>query len=454
MNQKYQVVVLGSGSGGSEAALLAAKAGFTVVIVEKGALGGTRLHHGSYAMRALHAFSRLHRVFLKGKKYDIATDLFTDSLIQWRKAQRAASTRLAGRLQSDLEQLNVRVVIGSGTIVDEHRIRVTNENGEQEDIEGEYIILATGARPDYVSYQNSRILNSDEFLDRLNPPAHLFIVGGGYVGCEFAAIYRGFGCQVTLAEQSDRLLPTWDESVGSYLAQRLTEDGVELKLGKHIPVEDVPRRKGWPIIIEPGGAEIAPDLLLVATGRRPDIESLGLAELHINTKPYIEVDWQLRTARRNIFAIGDVNGLNMLDSAAASQALVAIDAISGGKALFNSHWVPRYLDTDPPVAAIGWTHQEAVEEGFDVAVESEATDLVTADDQTIADPSKTVVKIVAERSTRQIKGCVAIGNQASEVINLAALAIQRGIGTREIDRLLLVHPSASVAFQRCAAKFN
>jgi pyruvate/2-oxoglutarate dehydrogenase complex dihydrolipoamide dehydrogenase (E3) component len=89
-----------------------------------------------------------------------------------------------------------------------------------------------------------------------------------------------------------------------------------------------------------------------------------------------------------------------------------------------------------------------------VAIESEATDLVTADDRTIANPSKTLVKIVAERSTRQIRGCVAIGNQASEVINLAALAIQRGIGTREIDRLLLVHPSASVAFQRCAAKFN
>ena len=172
MNQKYQVAILGSGSGGSEAALLAAKAGFTVVIVEKGALGGTRLHHGSYAVRALHAFSRLHREFLKEKKYGTDTDLFTDSLVQWMKAQRAASTRLARRLQSDLEELDVRVVIGSGTIVDEHRIRVTNENGEQEDIEGESIILATGARPDYVSYQNSRILNSDEFLDRLNPPAH------------------------------------------------------------------------------------------------------------------------------------------------------------------------------------------------------------------------------------------------------------------------------------------
>jgi pyruvate/2-oxoglutarate dehydrogenase complex dihydrolipoamide dehydrogenase (E3) component len=144
----------------------------------------------------------------------------------------------------------------------------------------------------------------------------------------------------------------------------------------------------------------------------------------------------------------------MLDSSASSQARVAIDALTGGTALFSSRWVPRYLDTDPPVATVGWMEREAAEAGLDFAAESETAELVTADDKTIAYPSKTLVKIIVERSTRQIRGCVAIGNQASEVINLAALAIQSGIGTREIERLLLVHPSASVAFQRCAAKFN
>lgn len=192
----------------------------------------------------------------------------------------------------------------------------------------------------------------------------------------------------------------------------------------------------------------------MATGRTPNIESLGLAELGVITTPYIQVDRQLRTERRNVFAIGDVNGLNMLDSAAASQARVAIDAISGGTTLFSSRWVPRYLDTDPPVAAVGWMESEAAEAGLDVAAQSETAEMVTADDKTIACPSKTLVKIIAQRSTKQIRGCVAIGNQASEVINLATLAIQSGISTREIERLLLVHPSASVAFQRCAAKFN
>ena len=120
------------------------------MVIENGALGGTRLHHGSYAVRALHASARLHGEFFKGKKYGIDADLFTDSLVQWMKAQRAASNRLAHDLQKDLEKLNVRVALGRGTLVDEHRVRITTENGKQEEIEADYIILATGARPDYI----------------------------------------------------------------------------------------------------------------------------------------------------------------------------------------------------------------------------------------------------------------------------------------------------------------
>jgi pyruvate/2-oxoglutarate dehydrogenase complex dihydrolipoamide dehydrogenase (E3) component len=186
------------------------------------------------------------------------------------------------------------------------------------------------------------------------------------VGCEFAAIYRGLGCQVTLAEQSERLLPDWDESVGSHIAQQLPRDGVELMLGRRIPVNDLPMNEGWPITAKADGTEISPDLVLV----------------------------------------------------------------------------------------VGWMEREAAEAGVDVRVESEVAEMVTADDKMIAEPSKTLIKIIAERSTKQIRGCVAIGNQASEVVNLAALAIQSGVGTREIERLLLIHPSASVAFQRCATKFH
>src|SRR5580700_6277303 len=133
MNEKYQIAIIGSGSGGSESAFLAAKKGFKVVVIESGALGGTRLHHGSFAVRALHAAARLHGEFFKGKKSGVDVDLFTASMEQWKKAQRAASNRLALELQNDLEKLNVRVAFGRGILVDENRIRITTEHEKHED---------------------------------------------------------------------------------------------------------------------------------------------------------------------------------------------------------------------------------------------------------------------------------------------------------------------------------
>jgi glutathione reductase (NADPH) len=370
------------------------------------------------------------------------------------KAQRAASTRLADDLRDGLQKMNVRIATGSASLLGEHQVRITDSFGRHEDIEAEYIILATGSRPDYSSSQGSRFLNSDDLIARVLPPSHLLIVGGGYVGCEFASIYRALGCRVTLIEQGERLLPGWDASVGSMVAEELSANGVELQLGKKVEVDKVPQEDGYPIFTDPNGEEMSPDLVLVATGRRPNVESLGLESLGIAAKPYVEVDAQLRTSQRHIFAIGDVNGLNMLDSSASAQARTVVDAIRGGDGLFSSRWVPRYLDTEPPAAAVGWMETDANEAGLELEAKSETVRLVTSEDRTVAEPSRTQVKLIVERRTKKVRGCVIIGHGAAEVINLAALAIQSGVTTSELERLFLVHPSVSVGLQRCAAKFR
>ena len=118
------------------------------------------------------------------------------------------------------------------------------------------VILATGARPDYVGSKDSRIVNSAELLETIHPPAHLFFIGARYVGCAFAAIYRAFGCQVILAEKSECLLQRWDENVGAHIAHQLSAAGVELMLDRNIPVYDLPTEEGWPIIGKADGREI------------------------------------------------------------------------------------------------------------------------------------------------------------------------------------------------------
>ena len=269
-----------------------------------------------------------------------------------------------------------------------------------------------------------------------------------------ASTYRALGCRVTLAEQQERLLPDWDASVGERVTAELSAKGIELYLGRKVEVEKVPIEDGYPIIVQPDGDEISPDLVLVATGRRPNVESIGLESLGIVTNPYVEVDAQLKTRHSHIFAIGDVNGLNMLDSSASAQGRIAIEAICGADKLFSSRWVPRYLDTDPPVAAVGWMETDANKANFEVDIRSETVKLVTSEDSDVAEPSSIQVKLIVERQTKKIRGCVVVGNQAAEVINVAALAIQSNATTSDLERLLLVHPSAALALQRCAAKFQ
>jgi dihydrolipoamide dehydrogenase len=454
MSEKYDVAVIGSGSGGSEAALLVAGNGSKAIVVEKDAFGGTRFHRGCYAVRALRASSRVFRQIAQSSQFGIESDLLKSSLMDWMKAQRAASALLAEDLRNDLQALNVRIATGTGTLLDQHRVRITHSSGKHRDIEAEYIILATGSRPDFESSRGSRFYNSDDLIARVYPPARLFIIGGGYVGCEFASIYRALGCGVTLVEQRERLLPEWDASVGELVGEELLANGVEVYLGKKVEIEKVPDEDGYPIFTKPDGGWTSPDLVLVATGRRPNVESMGLEDLGIAVSPFVEVDSQLRTSHRHIFAIGDVNGLNMLDSSAAAQARVAVEAIRGGDTLFSARLVPRYLDTEPPAAAVGWMETDATEAGLELDAKSETVRLVTSEDRTVMEPSRTRVKLIVERHTKTVQGCVIIGNGAAEVINLAALAIQSGVTPRELERLFLVHPSVSVALQRCATKFH
>ncbi len=454
MSGKYDVAVIGSGSGGSEAALLLAGKGSKAILIERDAFGGTRFHRGCYAVRALRASSRVFRQIAQSRQFGIEAELLRSSLGDWMKAQRAASARLAEDLRNDLQTLNVRIATGSGTLLSEHQVRITDSFGEREDVEAEYIILATGSRPDFLSSPNSRFFNSDDLIARVYPPARLFIIGGGYVGCEFASIYRALGCGVTLVEQRERLLPNWDASVGERVGEELLATGVEVYLENRVEIDQVPDRDGYPIFTKPDGSTTSPDLVLVATGRRPNVESMGLEDLGIATSPFIEVDSQLRTSHRHIFAIGDVNGLNMLDSSASAQARIAAEAIQGGDTLFDSHWVPRYLDTDPPAAAVGWMETDAIDAGLEVDARSETVRLVTSEDLTVAEPSRTQLKVIVERHTKKVQGVVFIGNGAAEVINLAALAIQSGMTSHELEQLFLVHPSVSVALQRCAKKFH
>jgi dihydrolipoamide dehydrogenase len=447
MSYQYQVIVIGSGSAGKDAALLAARAGRRTLLIESDRLGGTGIHRGCHAVRALRACATHYDRVIESDRLGIHLDLVTTDWSNWLEVQHRACGRLAEGLSRALEQAWVEVKFGRGELFDPHTVVITDQLGKKQTVTSEHIILATGSRPSFLGNEKAGMLNSDQFLSSGSIPKHLFVIGGGYIGCELAAIYRARKVEVTLAEAESSLLPSWDEDIGKRMKQFLDDAGVHLLLNERISVptsetQDPPHFRLSSAMV------ISPDLTLVAVGRTANVAGLHLDKVGLPTEGFISVDAQMQTDVPSIFAIGDVNGIILLDSAAYAQARVAVQTILGQPARFDPHWIPRCLHTQPPIAAAGWTVAEANAAGHEVEVFSSNLPLITDDDATMIEPDANLLKLVVQGETGIILGCLAVGSRAAELVNLVSTAIRAGLTAQRLADLSLIHPSASEAMIR------
>ena len=447
MSYQYQVIVIGSGSAGKDAALLAARAGRRTLLIESDRLGGTGIHRGCHAVRALRACATHYDRVIESDRLGIYLDLVATNWSNWLEVQHRACGRLAEGLRRALEQAWVEVKFGRGELFDPHTVVISDELGKKQTVTSEYIILATGSRPSFPGNEKARVLNSDQFLGSASIPKHLFVIGGGYVGCELAAIYRARRVEVTLAEAESRLLPTWDEDIGKRMKQVLDDAGVHVLLNEKVSVP-TPDTQDSPHFRLSSAIVVSPDVTLVALGRTPNVEGLQLDRVGLPAEGFLAVNPQMQTDVSSIFAIGDVNGIMLLDSAAYAQARVAVQTILGQPARFDPHWVPRCLHTQPPIAAAGWTEREAYAAGHEVEVFSSSLPLITDDDVTMVEPDANLLKLVVQSGTGIILGCLAVGSRAAELVNLVSTAIRAGLTAQRLADLSLIHPSASEAMIR------
>jgi dihydrolipoamide dehydrogenase len=449
VKKHYQLAVIGSGSGGREAAFAAADSGLKVLLIEKDTLGGTCLHRGCYPVRALRACSEASKNESQSSKFGIEVLQAETSFEKWLGIQRRVSSRLTQELKRQLERAGVEIRFATASFAGPNELRLTTRYGEIESIEADYVILATGSRPAFDAIDQYYV-NSNRLLTHATVPHHLLIVGGGYIGCEFASIFRSLGSKVTLVEKGKRLLADWDQSLGDFIATNLRSAGVDIFLGREVDYPEPGQPLQEPVFVLDDRIKIFPDLVLVATGRKPNTEGLGLERVGINPDPFVSVDEQLRTASPFIFAVGDVNGLSLLDSAAAVQARVAVGTILGKKDRFSTRWIPKCIHTDPVIASIGWSEDEAGRAGVDAIAHSQTFRLVTEDERTVVTPLPTMVKVLVQAESRQILGVHVVGAQAAEIVNLASLAIRAQFTLDELLQVPLVHPSATEVFQECA----
>lgn len=444
----YEVVVIGSGSAGKEAALLAAGQGYRVVVIEKEALGGACFHRGCLPIRALRAYASSfgnHR-FTGPGGVNLARAQIQKS---WADVRRQVSDQLAERLNRQFQEAHVTVRFGQATFREPNRLRLVNVYGDWTELTAEQIVIATGSRPGFFGPGELKLVNSDQLLQSTDIPGHLLIIGGGYVGCEFASIFRAFGSSVTLVEQHPRLLPRWDADASAQLLESLCRTGVDVILGNKLDNRQISYQPGAPLQVEAGRTTLKPDLVLLATGRLPNVEGLGLETLGIRTQPFIEVDRCMRTSQGHIYAIGDVNGLSMFDSTALAQAQTAIDAICGNQTNFEPRAIPQCIYTNPPMAAVGWMESEAIDAGMDVIAGSETTQWIADEALRMLDPYPTRIKVVLDARTKKLLGCLAIGEQAVEVANICSIMLKSDISNEQLAGFRFAHPSAAEALQRC-----
>jgi pyruvate/2-oxoglutarate dehydrogenase complex dihydrolipoamide dehydrogenase (E3) component len=382
---------------------------------------------------------------IENDRLGVYTDLITTNWPTWLEVQHRTTSRLAEELSRALDRAGAEVKFGTGELFDAHTVVITDDLGKKESVTSEYIILATGSRPAFRGNEKARVLNSDQLLKSSLVPKNLFVIGGGYIGCELAAIFAARKVPVTLVEAESRLLPTWDQSAGDRMREVLELAGVQVMLKEKVELPS-PDQNG-PIHFKlRNGTVVTPDLTLVTVGRVPNTEKLNLSSVGLPTEGFLEVDAQTKVS--SIFAIGDVNGMMLFDSAAFAQARVAVQTILGEKAMFESHWIPRCLHTEPPIAGAGWTQAEAVAAGHQVDVISADLSLITDDDATMIEPDKNLLKLIVQSSTGRILGCLAIGSRAAELINLGSMAIRSGVFAQRLADLSLIHPSASEAMVR------
>ena len=455
MSYQYQVVVIGSGSAGKEASLAAARAGLSTLLVEEKNLGGTSFHGGSYTVRALRACASYLKRTEKAPSVGTSLDLIETSWTDWLTAQRRSSSRLSVEFSQAIDREKVHLRFGHAQLVGPKEIRITDlPRGVDLEIKSEHIIIATGSRPNFPGQPEAGLLNSDHILRRATAARHLFVIGGGYIGCELASIYRDLGSRVTVAEAQSRLLPNWDSIAGEQFRNILIGAGVEVLLNEPIelPPTITANRASYKLTT---GTVIQPDVTLIATGRKPNSDQLGLESIGLTSGAWIPVNARMQTPTESVYAVGDVTGISLLDSVATAQANVAVESILGKPARFDKRWFSQFLHTEPPIASIGWTEEEARTAGLAVEALSWSGPLFTDDDFTTIEREQMAIKCLVHAETARILGCIAIGSRAAEIINLISAAIRDGHSARDLANLPAVHPSATEALvQRLRYRYN
>jgi dihydrolipoamide dehydrogenase len=451
-NHRCDVLVLGSGPGGYVAAIRAGQLGKKVILVERGELGGVCLNVGCIPSKALiHASSLVDRarrasemgITFEGLKVDLG------KLVDWKNG---VVKKLTGGIGQLLAAKGVQVLQGTGSFLAPTRLEVRTAKGV-ETVEAADAIVATGSRPIEIpgfAPDGKRVLTSTEALDLREAPKRVLVIGGGYIGLELGIYLSKMGSEVTVVELTAGLLPGQDPDLVRMVDRSLKKRKVRVLLETKAKSWKETKDGAVVTVESKKGEEAIPcDAILSTVGRRPNTEGFGLEKTGARVeKGFLVIDDRCRTTVPHLYAIGDVAGQPMLAHKASKEGVVAAEVIAGLPSARDWRSVAAVIFTDPEIASVGMTEDQARAAGYD-PVSGKFPFAALGRAMAIGE-TEGFAKVVADRKSDLVLGVHVVGPHACDLISEGALALEAGLRVEDLGGTIHPHPTLPEAIMEAA----
>ena len=448
----FDLFVIGGGSGGVRAARMAATRGVRVGMAESGRMGGTCVNVGCIPKKLYSYAAHYAEAFVEARGF--GWELAHGPTLDWPtlKANRAKEiTRLNGIYDGLMLNAGVQRLQGHARLVDAHTVEVTAADGSSTRHTARNIVIATGGTPSVPEVEGHElVVTSDDMFDLPDFPRRLVVVGGGYIGCEMASIFHGLGAQTTLLYRGEQILRGFDDEVRAFAADELRKAGVDVRVGCDVARIEAGTGDTRRVVLA-NGSVLDADVVLYATGRRPNADGLGLSDVGVQQADNgtIVVDEHFATSVPGIFALGDVTGGMELTPVALAEAMALVDHLFGtapGKVARTMDYdnIPTAVFTHPPIGTVGLTEAQARERFSDIQVFR--SDFKPLKHTLSGRGERTLVKLIVDTASDRVVGLHMVGADAGEIVQGFAVAMNAGATKAQFDSTIGIHPTTAEEF--------
>ena len=443
-----KLLIIGAGPGGYETALAAAKRGVEVVLVEAGPVGGTCLNEGCIPTKSFCKNAQLLEQLREAEAFGVSDLAYNFDFKAVTARKNAVVEQLRGGVESLLSHKLITLVRGKASFKDPHTVVVGDE-----EYSADYIIIATGSVSASLPVPGADlegILTSKEILDIEELPKKLCVIGGGVIGLEFASIFNSFSCEVTVLEYCKEILPRFDTDLAKRLKQCLGKKGIDINTQSQVLSISKEGDQYKVTFLRKGKEEsVVADKVLMAVGRKANVDSLNLAEAGVEFGPRgVVVNEVMQTSQPHIYAVGDINGKMMLAHAAIFQGLVALDHMMGVDNDIDLSVMPAAVFTSPEAASVGKTEDECKEAGIKVKC---LKSFFRANGKAVTmGETEGFCKVIVEEETGLLLGCHLFGPHSSDIVQEACALISRKSTLKQLQDIIHTHPTLTEVIQSAA----